>query len=173
MKAEVIWKSPECTPAGDPFLTVKKARGYFYYAERGGIDSVAFIVYDRNTKMFGLINESKPPLDEMYDRKVSLTTAAGGSLDVDIPYEDIAMVECREEMGFSVQTERVHDVGRVLVSTQMSQECYCYLIDVTGLEPGDSEEDNELIWLTEANVMSRNDWKAVYIIAQAKYLGIL
>lgn len=173
MKAEVIWKSKETTPNGDPFLTVKKARGYFYYAERGGVDSVAFILYDKATGLFGLIRESKPPLDESAGFPVSMLTAAGGSIDSDMPYKTIVRAEVLEEMGILVSTKDIICTGNVLVSTQMNQRCWTYIVKVDNPTIGPSEEDNELVWCSEDTIMSLFDWKAINIIAQARYNGVI
>ncbi len=57
------------------FLEIKKCENHnYFYAERLGKDSVAFILYDEDTRMFGLILEYKPPIDSF------LLTAFGGSL---------------------------------------------------------------------------------------------
>ncbi len=169
----VLYESEGKALNGQPFLTVKEARGYFVYAERAGINSIAFIAYDRTTKMFGLIAEDKPPLDEMWNYPQRRITAAGGSLDIDKSPAEICRIEVLEEFGFDVDRNFIHCVGKTLVSSQMSQMCLLYLVDVTGLEAGESEEDNELVWRTYEDVMALEDWKSQYIIHQARYQEII
>jgi len=85
MKTEILYQTKETNEEGKPFLTIKKAIGYYTYAERLGINSVAFILYDKNkSDCFGLIYENKPPLDEVNKKEMKLTTAFGGSIDKDI-----------------------------------------------------------------------------------------
>lgn len=183
--SKVVWQSPETTPNGDPFLTVKQARGYYYYAERGGVDSIAFILYDADrgdNGEYGLIYEAKPPLDERAFEKKMSVTAFGGSVDMDKPLEDICQIEVLEEAGYDVQSEHIHTVGSTLVSSQMSQYCFGYFVDVTGLSAGQTETDifneeqdkkdpdefkhNKTIWLDMDGVMENNDWKSIWIFGK-------
>ena len=72
----ILWQSKEVNPnSNESYLTIKQAKGYYYYAERAGKDSVAFILIDRNREdCIGVLNEPKPPLGD----DVFLTTAFGG-----------------------------------------------------------------------------------------------
>jgi len=182
-KAEVIWQSKETTPDGKSFMTVKKARGYYYYAERGGVDSIAFILFDG--ERFALINESKPPMDERENKKVRMTTAFGGSVDMDASFEDICKIEVREEAGYDIPLENIKNVGSVLVSTQMSQMCHLFLVNVQGYpktEIAECEQEiskeqlekdpeefagNSVVWMSKEEVFQNPDWKAITIIAKA------
>lgn len=184
-EAEIVWQSPETTPAGDPFMTVKKARKYYYYAERGGVNSIAFILYDQETNKIGLIYESKPPLDEAFNEKKMMVTAFGGSIDSDNTPDEICKIEVLEESGYDVPQDKIICVGTTLVSSQMNQGCVGYLVDVTGLTPGKTEADihndaqdakdpdefihNKVIWMTTDEVMANNDWKSIWIFAKAYY----
>jgi len=172
---EIIYQSPETTPAGDPFITVKKARGYYYYSERGGINSVFFILYDKSTSKYCLINESKPPLDESRGGLTQLTTAFGGSLDDPSKSpDDIVVIETLEEAGYIVPAKSVHYVGKSMVSTQSSQVAYGYLVNVTGIskshksECDDSSNSNSLVWLTYSELLLNSDWKSIFIAAKFK-----
>lgn len=185
---EIMYQSKGTTPKGDPFMSVKKARGYYEYAERGGQDSIAFILFDKDTNKFALINESKPPMDERRNEKVQMTTAFGGSVDMDISYSGICQVEVEEEAGYEVGIPRIHNIGQTLVSSQMSQLCHGFLVDVTGLEktkltefetdPSDAQKakdatefsGNSVKWLTYFEVLENNDWKSIWIINRYKFL---
>lgn len=181
-KIKTLFKSKGKTPAGDPFFSVKMARDYYVYGERGGKDSIAFILYDNDTNKFCLINESKPPLDETYNTKARMTTAFGGSIDCNKTYKEICDMEVWEETGYDVNEERIHFVGKTLVSTQMSQECHLYLVDVTNLDKtGIAEHEasagehsgNSVHWLTKEEVLMNSDWKSVFIIIKAEYLNLV
>ena len=186
-EAVIIWKSTDdnpkaVTPAGDPFMVIKKARGYYYYAERGGQDSIAFILYNAETNQVGLISESKPPMDERGERKVMMTTAFGGSIDKVGSIKEICKEEVLEESGYNVSDDRISYVGETLASTQMSQIVYGYMVDITGLTPGKTEADiqndaqdakdpdefihNKVIWLSYDECMTNSDWKSIWILAK-------
>jgi hypothetical protein len=185
-KAEIMYESQGKTPAGDPFMTVKQARGYYQYAERGGQDSIAFILFDANVQKFALILESKPPMDERMQEEVKMTTAFGGSIDMgdDVTYREICQTEVKEESGYVVPLENIFDCGKTLVSTQMSQLCNGFLVDVTGIEKteiaeyetkdkNDEFNGNEVRWLDASEVMENNDWKSIWIMAKAISLGVM
>ncbi len=190
-KAEVMYQSEGKTPDGNPFMSVKKARGYYEYSERGGLDSIAFVLFDNKSKKFCLINESKPPLDERYDKRVQMTTAFGGSVDTDKSLEGICQIEVEEETGFEVAQNRIYKVGETLVSTQMSQIAHMYLVDVTNLkktkiaeyeaEVSEAQKDkdatefsaNSVHWMTVSEVMDNQDWKSIFIVMQSIYKEIL
>jgi hypothetical protein len=183
-EAKVLWESKGKTPAGDPFFSVKEARGYYVYGQRGGTNSIAFVLKDGDK--YGLIYESKPPLDEEYNEKHMEITAFGGSIDMDKSYKEICQTEVLEESGYDVSMDRISDVGKTLVSTQMNQLCYGYLVDVSGLEAGETESDiynaeqeakdsdefkhNKVIWFSFDELMDNNDWKSIWIVTKYRWL---
>jgi len=182
-QAEIVYESKGKTPMGDPFLTVKKARGYYEYAERGGVDSIAFILFDSKELKMALIKEGKPPLDERFNEVVMKITAFGGSIDVPgSSYQEICQKEVLEESGYDVPLDRIYSVGKTMVSTQMSQLCEGFFVDVTGLEKThktESEEKdasdelakNKTIWMSTKEVLENNDWKSIWILSRALFLG--
>jgi hypothetical protein len=188
-KPEIMYKSKGKAPNGDAFLTVKKARGYYEYSERPGKDSIAFVLYDDNTKKFALIYEAKPPLDERMDTKVMMTTAFGGSIDMEYSYKEICQVEVREEAGYDVPLNKIHSIGKTLVSTQMNQLLEGFLVDVTNIDKTlktevemFNEEDSRgldkfnysrIVWMNEQEVISNSDWKSIFIMTMAKHKGII
>ena len=182
--SEIMYESKGKAPNGEPFLTVKKARGYYEYSERPGKDSITFILYDEDTNQFGLIYESKPPMDERMGEKVMMTTAFGGSIDMEHTYQEICKIEVLEESGYDVPLDRITSVGTTLVSTQMSQLMEGFLVDVTGIkkthqaeyEVSSEEQDakdpdefnrNRVVWLGSEEVMQNDDWKSIYIMFKA------
>lgn len=187
--AEIVYESKGKAPNGDPFLRVKRARGYYEYSERPGKDSIGFILYDGNTRKFALIYEAKPPLDERMETKVMMTTAFGGSIDMEHSYKEICKVEVEEEAGYEVPMEKIHSVGKTLVSTQMSQLMEGFLVDVTNIEKtkatevetfneeGSRDPDefkhNRTVWMNEEELLSNSDWKSIFIMTKAKYAGII
>lgn len=163
---------------GQPFMTVKQARNYYEYASRAGIDSIFFILHDGNSdKPFGLINESKPPLDERLGTRAMLTTAFGGSMDAEATPQQITITEVLEEAGYVVTDEQTHFVGSTFVSSQMDQIAHGFIVDVTGIDkthiteseqPEASEEfaRNSIVWMTDDQLIANNDWKAIFIFCK-------
>jgi len=190
-KAKILWESKGNTPAGDPFSTVKEARGYYSYLERGGKDSIAFILFDKSTKKFALIKESKPPMDETMNEEVKMITAFGGSIDMNKSYKEICQTEVKEEAGYIVPLDKIYSVGKTLVSSQMSQMCEGFLVDVTGINKTEQAEyeleatadqtakdENECVgnsveWLDADGLMENNCWKSIWIFTKAVYSDII
>jgi len=145
--------------AQSPFLKIKR-NDYYYYAERLGVDSVAFILYNKDTGLYGLINEYKPPIDQF------LITAFGGSLDKPMPLEDIVREECIEESGY--EAAGIATIGKHFVSTQMNQFCHLYLVTVgkfvgkTSVDPVESRAS--VVWMKKEDILKLEDWKAKVII---------
>jgi len=170
IQTETMWQSSE----ENPFMTVKKARGYYYYALRLGKDSVFFVLFDGETGKYGLVTESKPPLDEAVDAHAMMTTAFGGSLDMDKSMVEIVQIEVLEEAGYNVPIERINSIGATMVSTQMSQIAHGYVVDVTGIakteqtEGEDSESvcDGVVLWMTLQDVIRNSDWKSIFAVVK-------
>ena len=163
------------------FLNIKKVidpdnntNGYLF-AERLGVDSVAFILWDSGAEQFLLNKEYKPPVDEF------IIGAFGGSMDKDKNPEEIVIAETKEEAGFVVTKEQVHFVGEAFVSTQMNQFCKLYLVEVNKEDQDEREPENameasaEPTWLDwePSELADLRDWKALTIIYMAQGKGVL
>lgn len=168
------------------FLKVKSAETTpYFYAERKGMDSVAFILIDNNRKeKYGVINERKPPMDERYNELFFVETAFGGSNDMiadekylsmsdsDIitHFKKLVSIEAREECGYDVSLDKIEFISKELVSTQMNQWAYLFIVDVTGMEQGDKDPQNAeeamatIVWKTFKQVQKMNDWKTKTIL---------
>lgn len=177
---KVIFNSP------GGFLNVKSAATTpYFYAERKGMDSIAFILIDNNRdKKYGMINERKPPMDYRMGEEVMMETAFGGSNDmIDVEeyinmsddeiishFKELVQTECREESGYRVDLDKIEFVSKELVSTQMNQFCYLFKVDVTGVEQGEKEPQNReeaiatVEWKSLKDVQKTNDWKAKTIL---------
>lgn len=142
----------------------RKGCSSYYYAERLGIDSIAFVLWDNNTNKAGLIKEFKPPINEF------LVTAFGGSLDKECSKKQIVKDEVKEESGY--ENCEISFMGKSFVSTQMNQWCYLYLVDVTHAELGGREPQTEMeaqastVWLSPDEVKNGYCWKAITILTR-------
>lgn len=163
---------------GNDFLricTADNAGKPYYYAERKGKDSVAFILYNDTHKKYGLIHEWKPPLQEW------LVTAFGGSIDSHKSVLEIVRQECKEEAGYNPCDGHIQFMGKHFVSTQMNQFCYLYLVSVQGYEQHilslEEEEQRKLsgehkstpVWMTYEQVLDTQCWKAKTILHMELY----
>lgn len=179
MEEKIIWENnitPEDkveyqTEGG--WLTIKEHQPSGYkYAERKGVDSVAFVLFDRNTndtKRIGVIKEIKPPINRM------TVSAFGGSIDQEYYKDDLRVLvkeEVMEEAGFEVELEDIKFYGKVLVSTQMNQFCYLFSVSVDKNQIKERTTTNpaellsELVWLELPEVAQLEDWKAIVIVAK-------
>ena len=149
-------------------------RGY-QFAERLGVDSVAFICWDASIDKFLLNKEYKPPIDDV------ILGAFGGSIDNDKTHEEIVIAETKQEAGFVVTGKDVHYLGRVMVSTQMNQFCHLYLVNVDKKKQVEREPENaieamaKIEWVQwDMDIVNRlEEWKSLAIISKAEALGVL
>ena len=145
----------------------------FEYAERKGVDSIAFLGYDPIRRSFLLNHEYKPPVNEF------VTGAFGGSLDQDVSKEEIVIEEARQEAGFEVELMDVRSVGKSLVSTQMNQWCYLYLVYLDKDKQLDRQPENAVealastLWGDADDIKALSDWKAIMILEKAKLQGLV
>jgi len=173
---ELIKHEPSVFPAHETeytseFITVKK-NGSYYYAERKGVDSIAFVLFNINAtdeKKIGLINEMKFPVEE------SVVSAFGGSIDHDKYNDDICQVvidEALEEAGFVVEKKDITYYGKFLVSTQMNQFCHLFGVTVDKFKQGlrtttnPRELESFITWISLPEVMQLKDWKAIVIVTK-------
>lgn len=164
------------------FLNLKEVKdpdnnvnGY-QFAERLGVDSVAFICWDKDgSEQFLLNKELKVPIDDF------ILGAFGGSMDKDKSPEEIVIDEVKEEAGFTVSKEDVYYVGKVLVSTQMNQFCHLYVVKVDKNKQEEREPENAIEamatteWVQWGGDIWENmeDWKPMAIVFKAEAKNIL
>lgn len=176
MTENKIQHTPEVQPEhtilfNSEFITVKKNDGYFY-AERKGVDSVAFVLFANNAddeKRIGVVREFKNPINRF------MPTAFGGSIDEERYFEDLTVLvidEVVEESGFIVKKEDIDYYGKVLVSTQMNQFCHLFAVRVDKFRQGlkttnnPREIESTIEWLTLPEVFQLEDWKVMTIVAK-------
>ena len=148
----------------------------YQYAERLGVDSVAFICWDKNqSEMFLFNKEYKPPVNKF------ILGAFGGSMDKNKSPEEIVIAETKEEAGYEVTKEDVHYLGKVMVSTQMNQFCHLFVVFVDKKQEQRRDPENAIeamaktewmIW-DEAEFCKMEDWKPLAIIFKAVTKGVL
>jgi len=156
------------------FLNIKEVsdpdmgcKGY-QFAERKGVDSIAFICYDKMTNKFLLNNEATPPIGAFLKR------AFGGSLDKDMVHEEIVKEEVLEEAGYEVELKNIKSLGKFFVSTQMNQYCYLYIVIVSDQYKSERKPQNacealsEPVWLSEEEIINGEDWKSIVILNKYK-----
>lgn len=161
------------------FLNIKKiinpeknVQGYFF-AERKGVDSVAFLCYDKKRDQFLANIEYKPPIDSF------IVSAFGGSLDKNNSLQNIVIEETEQEAGYQVSKDQVHYLGSVFVSTQMNQFCHLYLVFISNENKTKRAPENPVeamakpIWLRPSGIYKLKDWKAITIFFKATATGLI
>ena len=161
------------------FLNIKEVsddamgcKGY-QYGERKGVNSVAFVCFDKSTGRFLINKEATPPTGEF------LLRAFGGSIDKDKSYEGIVQDEVHEEAGYKVGFSKIKFVGKSFVSTQMNQYCHLYLVIVSDNQKTERKPENacealaEPVWMTEAEIIDGDDWKSIAILIKAKRANLI
>lgn len=155
----------------NPFLKVKKNK-HFFYAERKGVDSIAFILTAKNIsdpKRIGIIYEYKNPINKFME------TAFGGSIDTDKYNNDLrelVKLETLEEAGFDVGIDDILYHGKVFCSTQMNQFVHLFSVRVdknkqqkkTTTNP--TEKNASVRWIEADKVMNLEDWKTITIVTK-------
>ena len=141
----------------------------YYFAERLGVDSIAFVCRDIKTGQILLNNEFKPPIRQ------KILGSFGGSRDKDKSLVLIVKDEVAEEAGFEVETEDIKYLGVVFVSTQMNQFCSLFMVSVNKNEQKERrpeskiEEMAETRWVDESDYFGLTDlldWKVTTIMAK-------
>lgn len=164
------------------FLNIKEVKdpennvnGY-QFAERRGVDSIAFICWDAKRNLFLMNKEYSPPTGEFHVR------AFGGSLDKAVEKIEIVRGELKEEAGFD-NPKAIAELGPMFVSTQMNQYCYLYVALVDADDQGERAPENAIeamastVWMKRDEINNGSDWKAISILAkltpevQLKLLG--
>lgn len=153
------------------FITVKR-NGNYYYAERKGIDSVAFVLFNihaTDEKKIGLLKEMKFPVEE------SIVGAFGGSIDDEKYHDDLYSLvidEALEEAGFIVDKDDITYYGKYFVSTQMNQFCHLFGVTVDKFKQGlrtttnPHELESFITWVSVPEVLQLKDWKTIVIVTK-------
>ncbi|EJF05928.1 hypothetical protein ThvES_00020080 [Thiovulum sp. ES] len=139
----------------------------YFYIERKGTNSVAFVLYD-SSKGYGLLRQWHGAL------KGFKTGAFTGSLDKNNKSAiSHTIEEVEEEAGYKLSEERIQNIGLHEVGANTNEKVYLYLVDISGLEfqgivPENMWEANtETIWVkppfTSLHKVT-TDWKAILIL---------
>jgi 8-oxo-dGTP pyrophosphatase MutT (NUDIX family) len=148
----------------DPEMGVKG----FQFAERRGVDSIAFVGIDLERQEYILTKEYLPPVDMFLER------AFGGSLDKDATPIEIAQMEIREEAGYDVTLDKIIYLGKVFVSSMMNQFCHLFIFIARDEDKCERTTDDpiELLATTATinaeDIMDIEDWKAITIVSKYK-----
>lgn len=140
----------------------------FFFMERAGIDSVAFILVDLNSdNQIGLINQYRGSYGEFQ------IGAYTGSLDKEgLSVEEITIEEVLEEAGYEVTPDRVNFISKECTGSMSNERVNLFIVDVTGLVAGELspesvfEENTENLWFTVEEAYAKTqDWKVKILIS--------
>ena len=172
---DVLWESDGRNLAGEPFLSVRQRDGY-YYARRGGKDSIAFVVFDSlrgKGGKYALIRSIHGPTPDVALR------AFTGSVDSAKPLKEICLQEVMEEAGFGPALWQIHELGSYEVGTQTDEIVHLFAVDVAnaflcGRDPQDKwEEATEVVWFDWWETPRTRDWKVRILLGEiiGKWIG--
>lgn len=166
LRHKEVWRSPPYKN-GRKYLRVldvstgEKGKG-FYYVERLGVDSVAFILRDdaKPETPYIALNCFHSPLG------VFQTGAFSGSLDKpNLSKAEIVCEEVLEEAGYTVGLDRVRYLGSRTLGASTNELVHLYVVDVTGVTRSEKEPENEweantnLVRVSVKDALSSKDWK--------------
>jgi hypothetical protein len=167
-----IYKTP-AFKGGKKWLTVKmifdpKEKGKeFFFVERLGKDSVAFILVDNNRERdkYQILSQYSSP----YKRFIEGTFT--GSLDKpELSKEEIVIEEVKEEAGYDVDKSKLQLISSEEVGSSINEIVYLYIVDITGLEQQIREPENifeqnmSRKWVDIEYINSKCEWKSKLII---------
>ena len=167
---KILWESKGKALNGESYLSVRSLDGY-YYAQRAGTNSVAFILYNEYDEV-GLLSIYHGPTPIIRD------CAFTGSLDNDeLTVRETVIAEVKEESGYTVKDSDLIHYGQLEVGTQTNEMVDLYIVkvikDAIGKrEPtGKYEEESKIYWMAAKLAACSRDWKAT-ILAQHIYSNI-
>ncbi len=157
---------------GNKYLTVKKTydpktkgKFDFYFVERVGKDSVAFLLFDASTTKFGILKQYSSPLEQF-----TLGCFTGSMEKEGKNVFTTVVEEVIEESGYTVGTDRVQLISTEGVGTCTNELVNLCLVDVTSLERGKRKPENlfernmTMSWLSASEVIESCEWKAKQIV---------
>jgi hypothetical protein len=133
----------------------------YFFSERAGIDSVAFILFDANNDTpYGIIEQYRGNYGTFH--KGCYT---GSNDKPELTLEEIVVEEVLEEAGFEVTLERVTLITKEYCGSGTNEAVHIYIVDVTDLIQGETqpesifEENTENLWVDEVTLLHCDDWK--------------
>jgi len=169
LESTLVFKSP-AFKGGKKFLSIfcvkdpedPEDQGY-YFSERLGRDSVAFLLYDRNEleKPYVALEQYHSP------RRMFQKGAFTGSLDKGLSPDATAIEEIAEEAGYRISSERLHSVGKQFVGCNTNESVYLFIGDVTGIARNKKNPDNvweentHLLQMSKDEIFKFCEWRAI------------
>lgn len=163
----LIFKSP-AFKGGKKFLSIFRVTdpqdpedsGYFY-SERLGRDSVAFLLYDKNApdKPYIALSQFHSPQGRF------VKGAFTGSLDKNLTPEQTTVEEIEEEAGYTVTEAQLTKVGEQPVGANTNETVHLFVGDVTNIVRKEKNPENcwelntHLIKMSKDEIFRFCEWK--------------
>lgn len=188
---KVIAESSLMNGKGQPFIKLLQAitpnGSKYVYSQRAGVNSIKFILVDNNHKLFGLVQEIKPPIMGSIGALNYNSSAFGGSLPLEVKrvQDSLELVsnnsdgdasslivqvekEVRQETGFQVTAPRISQHFTKLLGSQSDEVVHGFIVDVTNLKPLDrkletGEEMSSVVWMKFEDVMIHGCLSAIVL----------
>jgi 8-oxo-dGTP pyrophosphatase MutT (NUDIX family) len=143
----------------------------YYYSERLGVNSVAFLLYDEGEpeKPFICLEQYHSPIRQF------VKGAFTGSLDKpDLDPVETLIEEVQEEAGYTVDKSRIKCVAFLPVSANTNERVHLCIVDVTGLEQNKKEPENpfeantNMYRMSFEQILSQCEWKSQVIAMHSR-----
>lgn len=164
---EKVWTSPGTGKFVSVLRRGTDESNFWYYAQRKGKDSVAFLLHDSSRDGDNYLTL------EQYNGSHDIFTRGAFTGSIDKPgltVPEIVIEEVFEEAGFQVTPDRVIHLTSDVMGTSTDETVHMYIVDVTGLEhigknPENVwEENTNLIWTKPKVIADGNEIKAKSIL---------
>lgn len=185
----VVTEGQEAPPfeimAGDQWIELRKTPDGYTYAHEVRCEGIIVAVFgfrtdSDETPVLGRFernpahNVGKYP--DFYDIPHELASITGG-LEPDMTPEETAVLEMKEEGGYDITVDELHDLGTVRPSKGMDTVVHLYAVDLTGRHQGEAmgdgsqgEEDAYCDWISEEDALNCKD--ALMQVMMARFYGL-
>jgi 8-oxo-dGTP pyrophosphatase MutT (NUDIX family) len=139
----------------------------YYFSQRLGINSVAFVLYDADNPdaPYIVLEQYHSPIRQF------VKGAFTGSLDKpELDPADTLIEEVQEEAGYTVDKTHIHCIAFLPVSANTNERVHLCLVDVTGLQAHKQtpenifEQNTNMYRLSFDQVIQQCEWKAQILV---------
>lgn len=144
------------------FLDLYESSQKFYYAQRKGVNSIAALCFKKNldgSTKFLVHYQGMPNIVERKYPKQKYACPITGSIENDEDPLNCALREVYEEGGIKITAKNFVAVNKVVATTQMNEQIFCFLFDVKNLKQSVPKTDGSFFeqnatnkWINQKNL---------------------
>lgn len=146
------------------FLDLYESSQKFYYAQRKGINSIAALCFKKNLDgsiKFLVHYQGMPNIAERKYLNQKYACPITGSIENNEDPLNCALREVYEEGGIKITAKNFVAVNKVVATTQMNEQIFCFLFNVKNLKQGIPKTDGSIFeqnatnkWMTQKKLES-------------------